>query len=1422
MSEVKLQIYKNERKNKKMKRILSMILAVAVILTVGTAAFAAEESEKILIDSAAKWSYLDDNTDPAGDSTAQDYDRTAWTLCGFDDSQWSAAAGPFGSKGDTANYDDTHTAKTVLHGCDGQNDTPTYFFRNTFTIDSLDGYTKLVGSVEYDDGAIVYINGQPVAAGHDIACDENGNPLGYGFDSNNQYGGSNQGPDTLEFEVVDLNILREGENVIAVELHNGRKTSSDVWFACGGLKLSTEKVIYQNNISLSVGADESQMNFAWYSQFDNPSITVSDNAELDNAAAFTATAAVANDGQYSCKATVSGLTPDSTYYYQLCNNGYKSDVYSFSTKSSDDFSFALVGDPQIGASGNVENDSNGWDNTLNILNDNELFNDISFLVSAGDQVNSAADENQYDGYLEHSVLTGLPVATTVGNHDSSSDAYSQHFNVPNESDIYGLTEAGGDYYFTYNNVLFMVLNSNNTSAVEHRDFMQETIEATSGKNIKWKIVVMHHTLFTVASHAHDSYIDSEKGFKAKMIPVFEQLGIDVVLQGHDHVYCRTYMMDGTTPITDSDKYEYGNGENAAPTAVTDPDGILYITANSGSGSKNYGILDETFDFSAAQSQNNSASISKISVTDTRFSITTYNADDMSVIDEFTIIHTVAAEPTAAKLLINQVYGGNAKGDTPIANSFIELYNPNDEAVDLSGYALRFNEKTLSLSGTIPTNGSYLIVGAAEATSDEYLTYDLPNADMTCDWAIDNKSYTITLENGEKIIDSVTAGGSDNTKISKQKSLLRIDHADTDSDADFMLVSWKSGEMTATADTLSQYAPHNSKGDYGKMHEVAPDIEPTYTPVVTSDTRVNGYYNENGSVKLELAGRYNSGAMNADGGSLEIVQYNPTNGFAYAVSGVKGKLIAVDLSGSLDGEMVVNLSGVEYDIKAMISGFEYGDMTSVAISPNGKYLAAAIQAEDYSKEGIAALFDCETDGTLTLIGTAQVGVQPDMITFADDNTILTADEGEPRNGINGIDPKGSVTVINIGDENILTAKTVYFDSFDEKRDELTASGVLIQKDTQPSTDFEPEYIAISGNAAYVSLQEANSIAVLDIANGEFTGVYPLGFQDYGKTSVDLQKNSEIKLEKYENVYGIKMPDGISVAEIDGNTYILTANEGDSRADWAGFDNEYENATSPSGNVTLDSKVVWFNAAMWDGLDENNAYVFGGRSFSIYEATDNGLSLVYDSGSDFEKITADVLPEYFNASNDKITLDNRSGKKGPEPETVVTGKMDGKTYAFIALERIGGVMVYDITDPQNAQFVNYINSREFDDAIMGDVSPEGLCFIPAADSKNGQNILLAACEVSGTLTAYSLDYNSTEPDPTDPANPTVPTVSCGDVNSDGKVNLLDLIAMRKHLAKWSISIDEAAADCNADGKVNLMDLILLRKYLAKWDVVLGPKN
>lgn len=531
--------------------------------------------------------------------------------------------------------------------------------------------------------------------------------------------------------------------------------------------------------------------------------------------------------------------------------------------------------------------------------------------------------------------------------------------------------------------------------------------------------------------------------------------------------------------------------------------------------------------------------------------------------------------------------------------------------------------------------------------------------------------------------------------------------------------------------------------------------------VPSDTQATGY--ENGTAALSLAqiGRYDSGITNADGGVMEIVDYNSKTGYAYAVNGKVGVLTTISPNDLQSGTTVADLTGENIDVRALVTeeGFSYGDMTSVAVSPDGTKLAVAIQAEGYADNGRVALFTCNADGTLAFIQTVETGVQPDMVTFTPDGSkILTANEGEPRNGYGKdaegndiVDPAGSVTIIGVSD---YSANTVGFTEFDseEARAGLAAAGIVLKKETAPSVDLEPEYIACTNTTAYVSLQEANAIAVLDLKEEQFTGVYSVGFEDYSQIAIDIdKKDGTYDPKTYDGLRGIRMPDGISLITIGGVDYLLTANEGDSR-EWgventeSYYLNEDErnfgkDKTSPTGNITaansgLSGKVVFFNAGDYDGLNSEKDYLFGGRSFTMFKVTNEGLEQVFDSGNDFETKTAAYLPEYFNCSNDDLTIDDRSGKKGPEPETVVTGEVGGRTYAFVTLERIGGVMVYDITDPANVAYVNYINSRDFSADVAADDSPEGLKFVPAEKSPTGKALLLAACEVGGTVAVYEL--------------------------------------------------------------------------------------
>ncbi len=533
-------------------------------------------------------------------------------------------------------------------------------------------------------------------------------------------------------------------------------------------------------------------------------------------------------------------------------------------------------------------------------------------------------------------------------------------------------------------------------------------------------------------------------------------------------------------------------------------------------------------------------------------------------------------------------------------------------------------------------------------------------------------------------------------------------------------------------------------------------------------KTTGEENGNASLDLTQEARYDAGMTNADGGVMEIVDYNTVTGWAYAVNGQTGNLTAIAVKDMADSESVDLLDGNDIDVKSIVEanceGFTYGDMTSVAVSADGTKLAAAVQAEGYADNGRVAVFTCNADGTLTFEQAYETGVQPDMVTFTpDDSRILTANEGEPREGYadGAVDPAGSVTVITVADGTAVNVDFTAYDS-NEERQKLVDAGIVMKKDTVPSEDLEPEYIAAGNDTAYVTLQEANAIAVIDLDSLKVEGIYSAGYEDYSTTAVDIDKKDEAyNPAVYESLRGIRMPDGVALYSVDGVDYIVTANEGDSR-EWGDYLNEDERdfgdgQTSPTGKITaensgLTGKVVFFDSSDYDGLDSGLDYVFGGRSFTVFRADESGLTEIYDSGSDFEAKTAEYIPENFNCSNDDKSLDDRSGKKGPESESITVGTVGERTYAFIGLERVGGVMVYDITDPAETVYVNYINSRDFSEDIAGDDSPEGLCFIPAADSADGNAYLLAACEVSGTVAAYELTANNSgnPDDGQDPGN------------------------------------------------------------------------
>lgn len=495
------------------------------------------------------------------------------------------------------------------------------------------------------------------------------------------------------------------------------------------------------------------------------------------------------------------------------------------------------------------------------------------------------------------------------------------------------------------------------------------------------------------------------------------------------------------------------------------------------------------------------------------------------------------------------------------------------------------------------------------------------------------------------------------------------------------------------------------------------------------------------LQFKKLGGYSIGKVSEDGGATEIVQFNKDNNKLYIINGLDKSLEIISLEDIVFNHVASSKKVVHLKEALESSGFLYGDVTSVAVNTEKDSIAVAVQHQTYSEAGKVVLLDYEGN----IINTFEVGVQPDMVTFTPDgNYIISANEGEPRLGYSEIDPKGSVTIIDIT-KGIEKAhpKTLTFEAFENQREALIHKGVLLKKDSLVAEDLEPEYITVSedGKEAYISLQEANAILTVDICGAKIKSIDGLGFKDHTKAGngIDIVKDGKIHITSV-SALSAYMPDTVASYKVGDKEYIITANEGDSRS-YKAYENEtkkYFKYTNQNQVVEVDKgegeKVTVMDTEKVEGLEKNKTYLFGARSFSIWDK--DTMMQVYDSGSDFEQITSRIIPEHFNVSNDDTTLESRSGKKGPEPEGLTVGKIGERQYAFILLERTSGMMVYDITDPSNAYFESYINTRDYSEAIKGDVSGEGIDFISEEESLTGKPLVVVAHEVSGTVTVYEV--------------------------------------------------------------------------------------
>jgi hypothetical protein len=497
-------------------------------------------------------------------------------------------------------------------------------------------------------------------------------------------------------------------------------------------------------------------------------------------------------------------------------------------------------------------------------------------------------------------------------------------------------------------------------------------------------------------------------------------------------------------------------------------------------------------------------------------------------------------------------------------------------------------------------------------------------------------------------------------------------------------------------------------------------------------------------RLELVplGTHASGIF-AEGGA-EIVSYDPRTRRAFVVNAQDVSVDVLDLADPANPAPIHTI-----DVSAL-----GGSANSVDVARG--ILAVAVEADEKTDPGLVAFYSTED---YRLLGTAGVGALPDMLTFTPDGQkVLVANEGEPSSygEADSVDPEGSVSIVDLRHGcDRARVRTAHFRRFNGRERALRAAGVRIfGPGASVAQDLEPEYIALAGDRAYVTLQENNALAVVDIERARVLEILPLGEKDHARRGHGLDasdRDGAIHIARWP-VRGLYMPDAIASYRFFGHTFLVTANEGDAR-DYDGFAEEarvgasgyaldptaFPDAAALKASAALGRLTVTTSSGDTDGDgDFDEIHAFGARSFSIWHAASGHQ--VFDSGDRLERITARALPGSFNSDHESNNFDNRSDNKGPEPEGLALGTIHGRTYAFLGLERVGGVMVFDVTNPWNVSFETYLNNRDFtgdpEAGTARDLGPEGLHFVPAAQSPTRRPLLIVGNEVSGTTTVYEV--------------------------------------------------------------------------------------
>ena len=516
------------------------------------------------------------------------------------------------------------------------------------------------------------------------------------------------------------------------------------------------------------------------------------------------------------------------------------------------------------------------------------------------------------------------------------------------------------------------------------------------------------------------------------------------------------------------------------------------------------------------------------------------------------------------------------------------------------------------------------------------------------------------------------------------------------------------------------------------------------------------------IEMGFFGSYETGQFDESAAEITAVYGD----LVFTVNAQAATVDVIDASDPKDPKKISEITGT-------------GVANSVAIREDGLGVIA-LENEDKTQPGTVMFFDAN-DPEADILGEVPVGSLPDMVTVAPDGAhALVANEGEPADDFS-TDPEGAVSVIDLPAEVVAPSEsdvhTADFHEFEDGGakplpDDVRIFGPTPEDDLPISRNLEPEYITVAGSKAYATLQEANALAVVDIASAEVEEILPLGLKDHGQAGNGLDASDRdpedaptVNITEYEGLKGAYMPDTISTFTSGGTDYLVTANEGDSR-EWGDFVDAARVKdlgedglapvceSSPLKDKLGDEDLGRLNIITDMGLNEagdcyEELVAFGSRSFSVW--TTDG-KLVADSGDEFEQLTAEAVPEFFNSNHSESNLEGRSDDKGPEPEALTVGEVGETTYAFVGFERIGGIAAFDLSNPSAPKFATYFNNRDFSVSVedeiedasdpaallssAGDLGPEGITFLGADESPSGEAALVVGNEVSGTTSLYSV--------------------------------------------------------------------------------------